>query len=84
VVALQRAGEVIEVDSSANRVVRERLESRAGLFQPIIVAAAQHNPPDESVKTFLLEAFAQFDLLEPFERMRTALKFLEQQDPKYR
>lgn len=85
VVSVQRAGEVIQVESLASGLVTERIESKAGIFQPIITTLIGENSEVvKAARSVLIEAFARFDLLEPFERIRTALKFLQEQDPKYR
>lgn len=83
IVAVQRAGEVLQVESPASGLVTERLESKA--FQPVIVTIlGEQGPVVQNAKSVLVDVFGRFDLLEPFERIRTALKFLQQQDPKYR
>jgi len=84
-VAVLRAGEVIETESLAKDVERERLESASGRFQPVILMTRQDQQKEvNEVKIILNDIFRNFDLVEPFERIRTALKALAESDPKYR
>ena len=85
IVTVLRAGEVIETESSARHLDRERLESSSGSFQPVVIMSRQDQQIEiGSVKTTLNELFRNFDLLEPFDRIKTALKALAESDPKYR
>ncbi len=85
IVTVLRAGEVIETESLARHLDRERLESSSGSFQPVVIMSRQDQQIEiGSVKTTLNELFRNFDLLEPFDRIKTALKALAESDPKYR
>jgi len=85
IVAVLRAGEVIETESLAKDVERERLESPSGRFQPVILMTRQDEQQEvNEVKAILNDMFRNFDLLEPFDRIRTALKALAESDSKYR
>ncbi|MCL0052983.1 hypothetical protein M1M86_00615 [Dehalococcoidales bacterium] len=85
IVAVLRAGEVIETESLAKDIERERLESAPGRFQPVILMTRQDQQQEvNEVKEILNNMFHNFDLVEPFERIRTALKALAESDPKYR
>jgi hypothetical protein len=85
IVAVLPAGEAIETESLTKGIKRERLESASGQFQPVIILT-QHAQQQEvdGVKVTLNDMFRNFNLLEPFERIRTALKALAESDPKYR
>jgi hypothetical protein len=85
IVTVLRAGDVIETESLARHLDRERLESSSGSFQPVVIMSRQDQQIEiGSVKTTLNELFRNFDLLEPFDRIKTALKALAESDPKYR
>ena len=85
IIAVVRAGEIIETESLAKDVERERLVSTSGHFQPVILMTRRDQQQGVSkVKTILNDMFRNFDLAEPFERIRTALKALAESDPKYR
>ena len=85
IVTVLRAGEVIETESLARHLDRERVESSSGSFQPIVIMSRQDQQAEMiAVKTTLNELFRNFDLLEPFDRIKTALKALAESDPKYR
>ncbi len=85
IVAVLRAGEVIETESLAKDVARERLESSSGRFQPVILMTRQDQQEEvKDIKDILNAIFRDFDLLEPFERIRIALAALAESDSKYR
>ena len=85
IVTVLRAGDVIETESLARHLDRERLESSSGSFQPVVIMSRQDQQIEiGSVKTTLNELFHNFDILEPFDRIKTALKALAESDPKYR
>ena len=85
VVAVLPVGEIIETESLAKDVARERLESASGRFQPVILMTRQDQQQEvNKVKIILNDMFRNFDLVEPFERIKTALKALAESDPKYR
>ncbi len=85
IVTVLRAGEVIETESLAKHLDRERLESSSGRFQPVVIMSRQDQQQDMTeVKRALSELFHSFDLLEPFDRIKMALKALAESDPKYR
>lgn len=85
IVTVLRAGEVIETESLAKSLDRERVESASGRFQPVILLSRPDQQQELApAKAILNELFRNFDLLEPFDRIKTALKALAESDPKYR
>lgn len=68
------AGSVIETASLTKHLNTERLESVAGHFQPIVLMSRQDQSQSISLaKSTLIDLFGIIDLLEPFDRIKTAL-----------
>jgi len=86
VIFIERVGEAIEV-APADAVTsppKSRVNCPSGRFQPIYVSAHSNYAEDLSASRPLVEnAFSRLDLLEPFERIATALKVLAQQDDRF-
>ena len=94
VLYVQRLGEVLAVDSNqpgqesgsgpvSNRTLR--LDSRLGGFQPLAVYCYPGQENDiELTRTALEQVFQYVDLLEPFERITTALVALAERDERFR
>ena len=84
VVVAVRAGSVIETASLTKHLNTERLESVAGHFQPIVLMSRQDQSQSISLaKSTLIDLFGIIDLLEPFDRIKTALVALAKSYPKY-
>jgi len=87
VVLVQRAGDVIEVETPIDKkpiIERERLECPTKKFQPIIFAPHPHFYDDRAVSREILgQIFGYLDPLEPFERMSKALHILSKQDQRF-
>ncbi len=85
IVTVLRAGEVIDTESLAKSLDRERVEAASGRFQPVVLLSRPDQQQELApAKAILNELFRNFDLLEPFDRIKTALKALAESDPKYR
>lgn len=86
VMFIERVGEAIEV-APADAVTsppKSRVACPSGRFQPIYVSADSNHAEDLSASRALVEnTFSHLDLIEPFERVSTALKVLVQQDNRF-
>jgi len=60
------------------RVIRELLTSPSGRFDPIVATCHWEHGPDLRVIEHLRMACSTIDLMEPFERINTALKFVHE------
>ena len=83
---IRRAGEVISLGSD-NQTDNEkhRIEDDLGNFQPIIIQSHQDNK--EEAKTYIPlinELFNNFDLIEPFDRMKKSIDILGKSDNKFK
>lgn len=65
---------------------RHSIHSPSGRFGPVAVNYPHHYSEEEQQRTaaLLKRFFAGIDLVEPFERIRVALKALSKQDEKFR
>lgn len=82
---IRRAGESINLQSDENETEKQRLESDSGTFQAIIVQA--HRTYSEESKTLngkINQLFNNFDLIEPFERMKKSIEILGNNDNKFK
>lgn len=85
VLFIQRAGDVIEVDTGDNKFGnKSKLESASGRFQPISIFSSRGYPDDLSNAKYLMrEMFEDADLMEPFERIELAVDTLSDQDERF-
>jgi len=86
VIFIERVGEAIEValPDAVTSPPKSRVACPSGRFQPIYVSAHSNYAQDLSESRPLVEnTFSHLDLLEPFERIATALKALAQQDGRF-
>lgn len=73
------AGAEADANAEASRSVP--LSSPSGRFAPVVVTCHWRHPEDLDVTLGGLgEAFARFDLTEPFARIKTALALIHEQD----
>lgn len=85
---LNRLGEVLSVrdssDAGSGRRT-ERLDSGASDFQPLIVSCYAGFESDiEDTREALQQVFQYVDLLEPFDRVTTAVAILGERDERFR
>ena len=89
-VHLQRLGEVLSVDGPQSDGVNipqttRRVDSNRSGFQPISATFGHGHETDwEEISDDLERVFSQVDLLEPFERITTAIKVLAERDERFR
>ena len=89
IVHLQRLGEVLAVDDfqsdgSSGAQQPRRIDSERGGFQPISANFGRGHEPDlETILDDLQRVFNQIDLLEPFDRITTAINALVERDPRF-
>jgi len=88
VIFLYRAGEAIEVGSpgpTTSPLKRDRIESSAGRFQPVVVRAHPNYDEDRDPAIKIIEQiFSHLDPCEPFERMEKAIEVLGKQDDRFK
>lgn len=85
VVLVRKAGEAIEVSASGGkRSPLIRIESTSGKYQPLVITTHPAYADDfSSTRAIVEEAFASFDLMEPFGRISKALEMLAKQDQRF-
>ena len=90
IVHLQRLGEVLSVDelqpdSSNSPPKPERIDSERGGFQPMSATFLSGYESDlGTIGDDLQRVFNQIDLLEPFDRIATAINTLAKRDERFR
>jgi len=85
VVHLQRIGEVFEADNLDTSYQVKRFDSNHSEFQPV----SANFLPSQELDTEIIEAdieavFNRIDIIEPFERISTALNTLVERDERFR
>ena len=86
---LQRLGEVLsaapaESNGSNSPPISSRIDSEYGGFQPISVTCQHGHESDlETMNGHLHRVFNQIDLVEPFERIATAINALIERDSRF-
>lgn len=84
VVAIWRAGESLKVEDEAAPGLRGTLAHHPSGVQPMVYQARLQDEADENDSLAQIEeCAARFDLVEAFERMRTALELLAKEDGRY-
>ncbi len=87
VIFLRPAGEPINItesDSSGSRLQRDEVKSPTGKFQPIVlISHADFEDDARKVRGKVEKLFANFNLLEPFERMTKSVELLTEQDQRF-
>lgn len=81
---INRLGDMMKVVQEDDEL--HSVHSPSGRFEPVAVDYPQHYSGKEQQETaaLLKRFFAGIDLVEPFERIRVALKALAKQDEKFR
>ena len=83
-IALWRAGESIKVEGELKSGSRGTIKSTSSTFQPVVYEGRFVDDANEKEAiAFLQECANRFDLVEAFERIRSALKLLAKEDPRY-
>ena len=83
VLHLEKYGEGLSPDGGP--AIQNHLESGRGGFQPITATTHYSYETDyESVREALEQVFNQVDLLEPFQRIATAIKVLSERDSRFK
>jgi len=83
-IALWRAGESIKLEDELKSVSRGTIKPTSSTFQPVVYEGRFIDDTNEKeVITFLQECANRFDLVEAFERIRSALKLLAKEDSRY-
>ncbi len=84
IVAIWRAGESLKVEDEGVATSRGTIKSPGQTGQPLVYEGRFIAPDSERASLMHLEDCARhFDLPEAFERMRTALELLGNEDPRY-
>ena len=83
-IALWRAGESIKLEDELKGVSRGTIKPTSSTFQSVVYEGRFIDDTNEKeVIAFLQECANRFDLVEAFERIRSALKLLAKEDPRY-
>lgn len=82
---IRRTGESINLQSDDNETEKQRIESDSGQFQAIILQS--HPDKKEESKELsgaINQLFNNFDLIEPFDRMKKSIEILGKNDSKFK
>jgi hypothetical protein len=82
---IRRTGESINLQSEENETEKQRIESESGQFQAIVLQA--HPDKKEESKALngtVNQLFNNFDLIEPFDRMKKSIEILGKNDTKFK
>lgn len=81
---IRRAGEIINLGTD-NKNEKHRIENVAGVFQSIVIQSHQDKKEEAQKYTSTInELFNNFDLIEPFERMKKSIEILGKNDSKFK
>lgn len=84
-VAVWRAGESIKVEDEAESASRGTIKPTTSTFKPIVYEGRFIDDANEKESLeFLYQCADRFDLVEAFERIRSALKLLAKEDSRYK
>lgn len=82
---IRRAGDSINLESDENETEKERIESESENYQAIILQTHPDNKEESKSQNELVnELFKNFDLIEPFERMKKSVEILGKNDSKFK
>lgn len=84
-ILIRRAGDVVNIGTDQqNDNGKQRIENELGAYQSIIIQSHQEHK-EESQKFIITinELFNNFDLVEPFERMKKSIEILGRNDNKF-
>lgn len=87
-ILIKRTGDTISLESDNIKVKegsKERIENESGSFQSIVIQSHPDFSDDlKNIREELNMTFNNFDLVEPFERMRKSVEILGKSDSKFR
>lgn len=82
---IKRAGESINLQSDESDAEKQRIENESGQFQAIILQShPDHKDESKSLNGKINQLFNNFDLIEPFERMKKSIEILGKNDNKFK
>jgi len=82
---IKRAGESINLNSQENQSEKQRIEHESGEFQAIIIQShPDYKEESTSFSIRINQLFSNFDLIEPFERMKKSIEILGKNDNKFK
>jgi hypothetical protein len=84
IVAVWRAGESLKVEDATTSGTRGTIRPAASGAHPVVYDGrfSDESPRNDSI-THIEQCAGRFDLVEAFERMRTALQLLAKEDSRY-
>lgn len=84
-ILIRRAGEIVNLGTDKqNDNEKQRIENELGSFQSIIIQSHQdHKEESKRFTSNINELFNNFDLVEPFERMKKSIEILGRNDNKF-
>ena len=87
-ILIKRAGDSINLESDNIKDKegrKERIENESGSFQPIVIQSHPDFSDDlNNIRGELNMTFNNFDLVEPFERMKKSVEILGKSDSKFK
>jgi len=82
--AIWHAGESIKVDDATQSASQGNINPASSTFHPVVYEGRFIDGPNEKeAVAFLNDCAKRFDLVETFERIRSALRLLAREDPRY-
>lgn len=84
-ILIWRAGESISFQEGEDDSEKQRVECDSGEFQAVVFQSHRDfKEESKDLNVSIRELFANFDLIEPFERMKRSVEILGASDPKYK
>jgi hypothetical protein len=82
---VKRIGEAFVVEKDGETTPQEKISSKSGRFQPIQVfyPPGYNEQQHEGINALIEKYFQSIDLLEPFDRIKSALEALVEQDERF-
>jgi hypothetical protein len=82
---IRRTGESINLQTEENETEKQKIESESGEFQAIILQTHPDNKEEsKSLNGTINQLFNNFDLIEPFDRMKKSIEILGKNDTKFK
>jgi hypothetical protein len=83
---VKRSGDAIVVGGAGNESSKQNVHSNSGRFQPVNIFFPHdlNEQGQEKVSSVIKKYFQGIDLLEPFDRIRSAIEALADQDDRFR
>lgn len=84
-ILIKRAGESVNLQSDDYEIEKHRVENDMGQFQAVVLQShPDGNDENKSLNGTVNQLFNNFDLIEPFERMKKSIEILGKNDNKFK